>query len=155
MKRCYSCKQEKDESCFNWKNKTRGIRQSYCRDCKKKYQKKYYWSSAHDRYVAQNVENKRKRREALKEKIRKYLEQHACVDCGQDDIRVLHFDHVRGKKKTEVTRLVCNGASWKAVKSEIAKCDIRCANCHMIRTWPDRWKPALSSSGLGRRPLTP
>lgn len=145
MKTCYSCKIEKDESCFNWKNKARGILQGYCRDCKKTHQKKYYLSSKKS-YLATIMRTRKVRREDAKGKAREYLLQHPCVDCGNADIRVLHFDHVRDKKHTEVTKMIQKGSSWQQIEKEIGKCEIRCANCHMIKTWPTRWESALSSN---------
>jgi hypothetical protein len=73
-----------------------------------------------------------KRRKAGIDKfVRDYLESHPCVDCGNPDIRVLEFDHVRGKK------LYCIGVgglkSIRLLKEEILKCYVRCANCHKIR----------------------
>lgn len=44
----------------------------------------------------------------------------------------MQFDHVRGSKASNVTGL--QGASVTALRAEIAKCDVVCANCHAIRT---------------------
>lgn len=61
-----------------------------------------------------------------------YLTEHPCIVCGETDVRVLDFDHVRGKKCFNVTTgLYCN--SVPRLLKEIAKCDIRCANCHRKR----------------------
>jgi hypothetical protein len=69
------------------------------------------------------------------EYLRAYLRKHPCVDCGQDDIRVLDFDHVRGKKLKAVTRMARSGVGLRKLQEEIDKCEIRCANCHRIKTW--------------------
>lgn len=61
-----------------------------------------------------------------------YLMTHPCVDCGNSDIRVLQFDHLRDKK-AEVTNMQ-NRYSMKTLIEEIAKCEIVCCNCHQIRT---------------------
>lgn len=63
-----------------------------------------------------------------------YLSDHPCVDCKEDDIVVLEFDHVRGQKKRDVSTLVTWGAKLEIVKAEILKCDVRCANCHKRKT---------------------
>ncbi|MEO7019954.1 MAG: hypothetical protein ABI234_07370, partial [Ktedonobacteraceae bacterium] len=57
-----------------------------------------------------------------------------CVDCNCLDIRVLEFDHVHGKKAKSISELLKNSASWPRIQSEIAKCEVRCANCHRIQT---------------------
>jgi hypothetical protein len=56
-----------------------------------------------------------------------------CVDCGEIDVLFLQFDH-RGRKTTDVSRLVGNGCPPSRLADELAKCDIRCANCHRRRT---------------------
>lgn len=64
-----------------------------------------------------------------------YLRTHPCVDCGETDIAVLEFDHRDQKaKEVRVSALVAQGYSTRTVMREIAKCDVRCANCHRRRT---------------------
>ena len=57
-----------------------------------------------------------------------------CADCGNDNPMVLEFDHVRGKKKNNISNMVKSYYSWRSISDEINKCDIVCANCHKIRT---------------------
>ena len=67
-----------------------------------------------------------------REYIDNYLTSHPCVDCGEKDIVVLDFDHVRGIKEIEVTRMIKRN-SLKKIDEEIKKCEVRCANCHRRR----------------------
>lgn len=63
-----------------------------------------------------------------------YLSTHPCVDCGETDIRVLDFDHIDTvNKKANISQLISR-TNWKHLKKEIAKCEVRCANCHRIKT---------------------
>ncbi len=78
---------------------------------------------------------KNKRRRKVKKWLRSFLETSKCTDCRTTDVRVLEFDHVRGKKEMEISRLVNDGYSSKRLYREIAKCDVVCANCHRIRTY--------------------
>jgi hypothetical protein len=55
---------------------------------------------------------------------------HGCVDCGEKDLQVLDFDHVRGVKTKHVSRLIYRAVSFQALYAEIDKCEVRCANCH-------------------------
>ena len=80
-----------------------------------------------------------KQANARSHKIRRWLDQFkidkGCFDCGfNEHPSALHFDHVRGKKSFNI----CNAKSIKQAKREIAKCVVRCANCHAIKTWPNR-----------------
>ena len=58
-----------------------------------------------------------------------------CADCGirSPHPEIYDFDHVRGEKKHSVSSLITKG-SMEDLLSEIAKCDVVCANCHRIRT---------------------
>lgn len=56
-----------------------------------------------------------------------------CADCGyNENPAALQFDHVRGEKLHEVSKML----SFKAadVEAELRKCEVVCANCHMIRS---------------------
>ena len=54
-------------------------------------------------------------------------------DCGVDDPVVLTFDHVRGTKRATVSDMVKQSLGLKTIFDEIAKCEVRCFNCHMIK----------------------
>jgi hypothetical protein len=66
--------------------------------------------------------------------VRIYLSTHSCIDCGNPDIRVLEFDHIHGHKVDEISHLLSQGYGWSAIEAEIAKCEVRCANCHRLKT---------------------
>jgi hypothetical protein len=58
-----------------------------------------------------------------------------CVDCGyREHPAALDFDHVSGTKD----RLVSFAKSKAQALAEIEKCEVRCSNCHRIRTWERR-----------------
>ncbi|NUT57631.1 MAG: hypothetical protein HOQ00_02100 [Agromyces sp.] len=69
------------------------------------------------------------------------------MDCGEADLRVLDFDHGEGSAKSaEVMKLAKAGYSWARVRDEIAKCDVRCRNCHAKVTYErmgETWRTAL------------
>ena len=57
-----------------------------------------------------------------------------CMDCGyKAHPAALEFDHVRGSKVCSIATLL-QGARWEEVLTEVAKCELVCANCHAIRT---------------------
>jgi hypothetical protein len=85
-----------------------------------------------DRLLAEKRATKRERCVSNMAQIVIHLVANPCVDCGEDDIVVLQFDHVRGKKRDGVFALA-NRCCWEVVAKEIAKCDVRCANCHIRR----------------------
>ena len=77
------------------------------------------------------VKNKRKELAGL---VDGYLATHPCINCGEKDIVVLEFDHVRGIKEFNISWAVFRQVSIKRMLDEIAKCDVRCANCHRRKT---------------------
>ena len=83
-----------------------------------------------DRALNRNARVKTENRQRLYA----YLSEHPCVDCGVTDVRVLEFDHVRGNKSANIAGLLNNAVSWSTIEKEIAKCEVRCANCHRIKT---------------------
>lgn len=78
----------------------------------------------------QRVKNN-KRRNKNRAYVLEYLSTHFCVDCGETDPIVLEFDHVRDKDK-KISDLI--NYSHNRLKEEILKCEVRCSNCHKIRT---------------------
>ncbi len=71
--------------------------------------------------------------------VREYLEAHPCVDCGEADPVVLDFDHVRDIKHAAISAMVRDRRSMKSIWAEIAKCEVRCANCHRRKTARTLW----------------
>ncbi len=66
-----------------------------------------------------------------------YLEKSKCVDCGTPDILVLEFDHIDSSTKSHNISEM-SGFNLKLVVDEIAKCVVRCANCHRKKTHKER-----------------
>lgn len=131
--KCGTCKLEKSEDSFNWKNKAEGIRSSKCRDCHKLYAAEHYKNNK-DKYIRSAKQSKPVAYKKSKDYILNYLSTHPCVDCGNSDIRVLQFDHIEpvGASGRRVNWYM---GSINKVMAEINKCEVRCANCHMIRTF--------------------
>ena len=55
-----------------------------------------------------------------------------CIDCGEEDYRLLEFDHQKKNKKFNVGSSM--GYKLENVKEEIRKCVLRCINCHHKKT---------------------
>ncbi len=65
--------------------------------------------------------------------LNRYKRWLGCKDCGEKDPVVLQFDHARGTKTDGVGRLMNRPRA--ILKAELAKCDVRCANCHVRVTF--------------------
>jgi hypothetical protein len=75
-------------------------------------------------------------RERNKEFVNNYKLGKVCIKCGFSDVRALVFHHRDPDTKTvHVSTAVMRGSSIEILKNEIAKCDLLCANCHLIHHW--------------------
>lgn len=74
-----------------------------------------------------------RQKQAYKKRLIEIKQSSGCVDCGETNPIVLDFDHLKDKKYN-VSRMIHDGFSWKAIRKEIDKCEVVCANCHRIRT---------------------
>jgi hypothetical protein len=150
---CYDCKRFKPVEAFAFANKARGSRQGRCRACHAKYRRQHYIRNR-DTYIRQEVARIRRYRDQNRPLIREYLRVHPCADCGESDIIVLDFDHRDPSAKSHNVILLAMHKPWNRVLLEIAKCDVRCANCHRKRTAQQfRWRKARGWTDEDRRLL--
>lgn len=102
-------------------------------------QYKLYGKTHYQRNKRYYIERARQARRRQFDFIVDYKKAHPCVDCGIDDWRVLDFDHLpEFVKKGNMGELVHAGCGLKTLKDEIEKCEVRCANCHRIKTFERR-----------------
>lgn len=132
-KTCTGCGLERPIGEFPIKNKKSGRRGTRCRACRSAYGKLHYQNNR-DRYCARPRAPRREQREPYWAWVMTFLASHPCVDCGETDRIVLQFDHRDGTTKVDAVGTMLNRESWGALLNEIAKCDVRCANCHRLRT---------------------
>lgn len=129
MKTCTKCNTDKPIEDFAMK---RGKPTGRCKSCNNEYFYKWYEKNKTTQSVRVMAQKKRRRKE-IQQFLVEYFTSHPCVDCGMSNILVLEFDHVLGKKR-EVSRLVAEGCSLQRLKEEIQLCEVRCCNCHRIKT---------------------
>lgn len=129
------CKLSKPYSEFN-KNKCRkdGYN-SYCRMCSNAHGRVYYRANQ-KRMVKQIKQSAIKRIRTIRQYLYDLTYASGCIDCGENNPVVLEFDH-RCDKIKNISILVHAGQSLTSIKKEVAKCDIRCANCHRKKTAVD------------------
>ena len=132
-KRCSKCHLDKEIAAFPKRHSGRLRTNSYCFECQRIYSRAHYQRNK-SRHNARRRRNQTVYVAKNKELMRQYLKGQRCVDCGISNPLVLEFDHVRGVKRREVSIMLCSGFAWKRILEEIAKCEIRCANCHRVKT---------------------
>ncbi len=132
MRECYSCKQIKPLTEFCFRNKEKGTYQTSCNPCNRKYTRKYYQKNK--KYFHNKARTWEKQRFYENQlKLLDFLSNHPCVDCKENDPIVLQFDHIKGKKEMEVSKMI-KSCNWTKISNEIDKCEVRCANCHTKKT---------------------
>ncbi len=132
MKKCSRCKKEKPIEKFNFKKKSLGIRQKACKVCTRIEVQNHYKKNR-QYYLEKSRKRNKKQREKIRKFIYEYLLVHPCIDCGETDPVVLEFDH-KSNKKDEVSTFIRKNFPLTTIKKEIAKCEVRCANCHRKKT---------------------
>lgn len=153
MKKCGKCGEVKPFTEFYKSSTKRSGCGSYCKPCQHEHYKMRYhyrtkvlnrpWQPFKAAYVERN-----------RQYVLEYLLCHPCVDCGESDVRVLDFDHVRGQKLGNVCALILQPSNLAKLVTEINKCEVRCANCHRRRTASEHnWFRNASGKSPGKRQI--
>lgn len=126
---CRTCRLFKPWTEFPRRSASSHRLQTWCKQCFGAYKAERHQRN-HDREMRRIRRNHDARVAANRALVGAYLADHSCVDCGETDRAVLDFDHVRDVKVSDVSQMVSWGYPWRLIEAEIAKCDVRCANCH-------------------------
>lgn len=131
---CSSCKQEQPVESFALRNSKR--RHNRCKTCQAEYCKKHYQDNK-SRYIARSKLSNKDLAQRNRDFVNSIKESFACFDCGSKyPACAMDFDHREGHtKEYNVSKMVAHSLGLDRIKSEIAKCDLVCANCHRIRTY--------------------
>lgn len=140
LKHCGRCETDKRLSEFGKKQSTTDGKQPWCKKCNQEYLTVWY---AENKLPHREEIRKRKKayRNAAVELVVEYFLDHPCIDCGEDDPVLLEFDHRDPLAKTfNVSNLSASVASldFVTLRTEMDKCDSRCANCHRKKTMKER-----------------
>jgi hypothetical protein len=133
-KLCPCCNKIKSTSDFRLNKVKKDGLQGYCIICDKAKQAEYYQrnkSWLKDKRRIQHLEIKRRN----SQNVYRYLLEHPCIDCGENDPIVLEFDHLdRDLKIANISEMIGACFAWETIQNEISKCEVRCANCHRRKT---------------------
>jgi hypothetical protein len=99
------------------------------------YQRAWY-AKNRQRHLESVKKQNSKRRIEIRKKLQDLRSETPCEDCKERyPFYVMQFDHVRGEKLMDLSRVASNQWSDQKLQREIDKCEIVCANCHAQRTW--------------------
>lgn len=128
MRRCAMCGLSKPEGEFH---DSRTGQFSYCRACRRAYDCRYY----HERGRATRLGRQRARVRAARAWMASLKEGVACADCGQlFPAWVMHWDHLPGHEKVACISELVGSRRRTIALAELKKCELVCANCHVLRT---------------------
>jgi hypothetical protein len=142
-KRCCTCHEDRPRTDFNVRAAAADGLQSRCRDCSR-----HWYVANRDAHRAKVRLRSTAVKKEYKRRIGDHLLAHPCVDCGEADVRVLDFDHLDAStKRSDIAKMVNAGGRWSDIVLEMAKCEVRCANCHR-RVTSDRgqdWRAVVAA----------
>ena len=133
-------------SCGQWKtleefHTSRTGQFAYCRDCRSAYDRRYYAERGKPARLARKraaIDAARTWMAALKEGV-------PCTDCGGVfPVYVMHWDHLPGFEKVGEISVMVASRTRAVVLEELKKCELVCANCHVMRTVDPRRRRSAS-----------
>ena len=93
-----------------------------------------HYAANRDKVIASAKKYSKIARDRIRAFITAHLKANPCVDCGETDPVILEFDHLK-TKDFNISDAARKGVSMKKLSDEIAKCEVRCANCHRRKTY--------------------
>lgn len=125
---CAMCGETKPADQFH---RSRTGQFSYCRECRCTYDRRYY--AEHGRTARRA--RQRARIAAARTWMNSLKRDIPCTDCRETfPPYVMHWDHLPGYTKVDEIGSMVGSFRREAILAEIAKCELVCANCHVMRT---------------------
>jgi hypothetical protein len=138
IKVCNGCGESKPVSGFYRHKGRKDGYQERCKACHVAYARNRY-ATRHAEVRAINDRSRQKKRLwVIADKLAR-----GCADCGyRQHVEALEYDHRPGEEKWTLTatgrvwRPSAFNISWslERIQTEVAKCDVVCANCHRVRS---------------------
>ena len=123
-------------SCLEWRSPaefhdSRTGQFSYCRACRNAYDRRYYA----ERGRAARLARRRAAMDVARSWMARLKSGEACADCGEIfPVYVMHWDHLPGFDKVDSISSMVGQRDRAAILAELEKCELVCANCHVMRT---------------------
>ena len=78
------------------------------------------------------------RRRGIQAELNRFKLAAGCADCGYNRHAVaLDFDHIDPSTKRFNVAHASLSHSQEVIWVEVSKCEVRCSNCHRLKTWGD------------------
>lgn len=125
MKTCSTCKIDKDETEYSFRNKAKGLLQHQCNDCRRLSAKLSY--QKHKKAVVAKVLVRNLEKRDWFQDIKAGL---SCCVCGENDPICLDFHHLDPNEKDFEPAKGRHTKSKADIIKELNKCACLCSNCH-------------------------
>ena len=113
-----------------------------CKVCKKNLDKELFtYHGGPERAICLRCysEERSERKSKIRDYLNDYKKKSKCVECGFDNPVALQFHHKDPKrKKYTISLMASQGYPLETIEKEIKKCDVLCANCHLIKHQNDK-----------------
>lgn len=104
-----------------------------CKECQRAYNRDHYANNK--AYYVAKAEVRNDEQSARLKLIIDEAKDRPCIDCGRKfHPCAMDFDHVRGVKESSIAHMRSHKVSEDRLRAEMAKCEVRCAVCHRLRT---------------------
>lgn len=138
---CVKCRQDKPRDAFH---NSRTGQFSYCAACRRAYDRRYYA----ERGRAARRDRQRARRAKAQRWLDSMKEGAPCTDCTLSfPAWVMHWDHLPGFEKVGEIANLATRRTRSVVLEELKKCELMCANCHVMRTVSRARRSSRSRAG--------
>ena len=95
----------------------------------------------YERHKESILSERHQEQQEIRAWYRQYKRNIMCIRCGENHPACLQFHHRdRSEKIRDLARYVFAARSLKKFIQELEKCDVLCANCHMIEHWKENWE---------------
>lgn len=126
--RCAACSEWKPASEFH---NSRTGEFTYCRGCRNAYDRRYY----RERGGPARRARRRASLDAAREWMNSIKAGIPCADCGEIfPVFVMQWDHLPGSGKVAEIGTMLGHYNRELILEELEKCELVCANCHVMRT---------------------
>lgn len=120
---------------------------SYCTECRRAYDRTYYAERGRDARLARM----RIWRDEACAWMDEFKAGRACADCGGIfPTCVMHWDHLPGHLKIDAISAMVANRRRELVLEEVKKCELVCANCHVMRTVARARRTIAEDAGVYR-----
>ena len=131
---CPGCSEDKLPNEFGKHTARKGEKRRLCKPCHNEATRK---SASRPEAKAARAAADVARRSINREHKWAVLCKSMCVDCGESNPIMLDFDHIDPSTKRKDVSQCISDDTLSSLQVEMAKCEVRCANCHRAKTARD------------------